>query len=54
MDDECVGMVIGNRSAELLQGPGSGRMRGDVEVPDASRPNLHHDKHIQDAESSRD
>jgi hypothetical protein len=38
----------------LLQGPGSGRMRGDIEVKDTSRPNLHHHKHIQDAEPGLD
>src|ERR1700730_1417076 len=41
MDQETVGMIAGNRFAQLLQGPGCRWMRGDVAMHDAPCPDLH-------------
>src|SRR5262249_16366043 len=46
MNDESVAFIPNHTFSELLQGPASGRMLGNVEVKDASRSDLHDHQHI--------
>lgn len=41
MDEKTVGMVVGQKLAELLRGPLCGRMLGDVTVKNTPRADLH-------------
>jgi len=44
MNQESVGMVSGNRFAQLLQGPRRCRMRRDIGMHDAARGMFHDDE----------
>ena len=48
MQQASVGMVSGNRFAELLQGPRRCRMRRDIGMQDAARGMLHEDEHVEE------
>ena len=48
MNDESVTFVAHHTLSELLQGPFSSRMLSDVEVKNASCPNLHDHEHINE------
>src|SRR5215470_7770655 len=54
MQQESVGMVSGNRFAELLQGPRRGRMRRDIGMQDAARGMLHDDEYVKQAKGRCD
>jgi hypothetical protein len=54
VDQESVGMVNGEKFAELLDGPVGGRMRCDVGVQNAAGVDLHGDEYVQNPESRGD
>jgi len=54
MDQEAVGMVSGNRFAQLLQGPRRCWMRRDIGMQDAARSMFHDDEHVEEAKGGCD
>src|SRR5215467_4928715 len=54
MNQEAVGMVSGNRFAQLLQGPRRCRGRRDIDRYDAACGMFHDDEHIEEAKGRRD
>src|SRR5258706_14875671 len=51
MDQKPVRMFLGQRLAELLQGPFSARMRRHIEVQDPTPAQFHDHEYIKDTES---
>lgn len=47
-------MIAWNSFAELLQGPGCGRMGGDITVQNAATSHLHDHEHVQHSEPGCD
>src|SRR5919109_4569090 len=54
MNQESVGMVSGNRCAQLLEGPRRCRMRRDMGMQDAARGMFHDDEHVEEAKGCGD
>src|SRR5262249_52802865 len=54
MKQESVGMVRGNRFAQLVQGPRRCRVRRDIGIYNAARGMFNDDEHIEEAKGRRD
>ena len=48
------GWIVGQELTELLRGPLSGRVLGDVEMYDASRTDFHGNEDVDDPKRRRD
>src|SRR5919201_3379464 len=54
VNHESVPLIAGHDHPKLLRGPVRGRMVRHVEMPDSSRSDFQHDKHIDHAECGGD
>jgi len=54
MNQESVGVTVGNSFSKLLQGPGSGWISSDIAVQNAAGAHFHDHQDIQQPEACRD